>query len=116
MGIEEIYPGKSWVSCFGDIVADDEFMNRVGGWDKLHEVRIEEASFVRDCVLHLRFSTGEDGEVDFEDALVGDGYDILRLPERFKKFSLDPESSDIFWENGYGLAAAHVYYAMTKQR
>lgn len=66
--------------------------------------RVTEARWVRDFVIHLRFSDGLEGEVDLRDELDGPVFEPLRDVEVFRTFELHPELHTVVWQNGADFA------------
>jgi hypothetical protein len=71
--------------------------------------RLEEARYVRDYVLWVRFSDGSEGEVDLGAELEGDVFEPLRDPAYFRAFSLHPELRVVTWPNGADFAPEFLY-------
>lgn len=66
--------------------------------------RLIEARHVRGFVLHLRFSDGVEGDVDFSNELDGEVFQALTDIEFFKRFTLDPHLRTLVWPNGADFA------------
>ncbi len=71
--------------------------------------RVEEAQYVRDFVVHLRFSDGTEGDVDLGDELHGEVFEPLKDRTLFQQFSVQPEFHTLFWPNGADLAPEFLY-------
>ena len=67
-------------------------------------LHVEEARYVRDFVIWLRFNDGTEGEVDLKDELYGEVFESLQDVTQFRLFRLDPELNTIAWSNGADLA------------
>jgi hypothetical protein len=67
-------------------------------------LHVEEARYVRDFVIWLRFNNGAEGEVDLKDELFGEVFEPLQDVAQFRLFRLDPELNTIAWSNGADLA------------
>ena len=62
------------------------------------------AEWLREHVLHLRFSDGAEGDVDLKDELDGPVFEPLRDIEVFKTFRVHPELHTVVWPNGADFA------------
>jgi len=71
--------------------------------------RVTEARWVRDFVIHLRFSDGLEGEVDLRDVLDGPVFEPLRDVEVFRTFELHPELHTVVWKNGADFAPEFLH-------
>ncbi len=71
--------------------------------------QVTEARWVRDFVLHLRFSDGLAGEVDLRDELHGPVFEPLRDVTLFRAFELHPELHTVVWENGADFAPEFLH-------
>jgi hypothetical protein len=67
-------------------------------------LHVEEARYLHDYVVWVRFNDGTAGEVDLRDELTGGVFEPLRDLARFRQFRVDSELSTIAWENGADLA------------
>ncbi len=67
-------------------------------------VRVTEAKWVRDFVIHARFNDGLEGDVDLRDELYGPVFEPLRDIAVFRKFQLHPELHTVVWSNGADFA------------
>ncbi len=65
-------------------------------------LHILEADYVRDYVIHLKFSDGTNGEVDLRSELEGPIFGPLRDIEQFKRFSVAYHT--LTWPNGADFA------------
>lgn len=72
-------------------------------------LHVNEARYVRDFVVWLRFNDGAEGEVDLRDELFGEVFESLRNVTQFRQFRLDPELSTIVWNNGADLAPEFLH-------
>lgn len=72
-------------------------------------LHVEEARYVRDFVVWLRFNDGAAGEVDLKDELFGEVFEPLQDVTQFRQFRLDPELSTIAWNNGADLAPEFLH-------
>ncbi len=71
--------------------------------------RLIEATYVHNFILHLQFSNGTKGEVDFEQELDGEMFRPLKDPAYFKQFIVNPEIHTITWPNGADFAPEFLY-------
>jgi hypothetical protein len=71
--------------------------------------RIVEASYVRDYVLHLRFSDGLEGDVDLGTELSGEIFEPLRDPAAFRQFRVRRDLGTVTWPNGADFAPEFLY-------
>jgi hypothetical protein len=71
--------------------------------------KVEEAHYVKDFVIHLRFSDGIEGDVDLADELHGDLFEPLKDQALFRQVSIHPEFHTLCWPNGADLAPEFLY-------
>lgn len=71
--------------------------------------RVAEARYVRDYIIHLRFSDGSEGDVDFGGELYGEIFEPLRDRTLFRQFSVHPEFHTLVWPNGADVAPEFLY-------
>jgi hypothetical protein len=72
-------------------------------------LHVVEASYVRDCILRLKFNDGAEGLVDLADELYGEMFEPLQDPAKFKAFRVDAELGTIVWGNGADLAPEFLH-------
>ena len=72
-------------------------------------LHVEDARYVRDFVVWLRFNDGVEGEVDLKDELFGEVFEPLQDVMQFRQFRLDPELNTIAWANGADLAPEFLH-------
>lgn len=72
-------------------------------------IRVREAKWVRDYVLHLRFSDGAEGGVDLQEELDGAVFEPLKDVEVFKSFRVHPELHTVVWPNGADFAPEFLH-------
>jgi len=72
-------------------------------------IRVTEARWVRDFIIHLRFSDGLEGEVDLRDELHGPVFEPLRDVNVFRAFGLHPELHTVVWQNGADFAPEFLH-------
>jgi hypothetical protein len=70
---------------------------------------IEEAKYLEKYKIWFRFSTGDAGIADLEDALWGPVFDPLKDIETFKNFHLSSTLHTITWKNGADFAPEFLY-------
>ena len=71
--------------------------------------RVIDAKYVEDYTLHLRFSDGTEGEVNFENELTGEIFEPLKDISYFKSFAVNHEIHTIMWPNGADFAPEFLY-------
>ncbi len=76
-------------------------------------LHVEQARYLHDYVIWLRFNNGAEGEVDLEPELEGEMFASLREKKKFRRFIVDPELETIVWENGADFAPEFLYDNMT---
>ena len=67
-------------------------------------IRIEKARYVSDYKIWLRFSDGEEGEVDLRNQLEGEVFEPLKDTKNFKNFVLNSDLHTVTWPNGADFA------------
>ena len=72
-------------------------------------VRLEEARYVRDFVLWLRFTNGVEGEVDLRGELTGPVFEPLRDVQTFRSFQVHPDLHTVTWPNGADFAPEFLH-------
>jgi hypothetical protein len=75
--------------------------------------RIEQADYVRDHIIHLRFRDGTQGQVDLSDDLNGPIFAPLKDVSYFRSFELHPELHTLVWANGADFAPEFLYDRLT---
>ncbi|HEX9728783.1 MAG TPA: DUF2442 domain-containing protein [Gemmatimonadales bacterium] len=73
---------------------------------------VEDARYVRDFVVWLRFHDGTEGEVDLSRELWGEVFEPLRDVEYFKQFTVHPEFRTLVWPNGADFAPEFLHEAV----
>jgi hypothetical protein len=71
-------------------------------------LHVEDARYLRDHVVWVRFNDGSAGEVDLSDALTGPVFEPLRDVLAFRRFRVDPDLATIVWESGADLAPEYL--------
>jgi len=75
-------------------------------------LHVEEARYLHDYVIWVRFNDGLQGEIDLRDELEGEVFGPLKDMEAFRRFTVDPELETVVWENGADLAPEFLYENM----
>jgi hypothetical protein len=77
--------------------------------------RITNVKHVREYVLHLTFSTGEEAELNMEARVVGRGgvFEPLEDIGYFAQVIVDPEAHTLVWPNGLDLDPDVLYSEAT---
>lgn len=73
---------------------------------------VKDAYYVRDFVIHMRFSDGVEGDVDLKNELYGPVFEPLKDPDLFKQFFVHAEFRTLAWPNGADLAPEFLYERM----
>lgn len=76
-------------------------------------IRVTEARWVRDHVLHLRFSDGAEGDIDLHNELKGPVFEPLQDVKVFKDFRVHPELHTVVWPNGADFAPEFLHSRVT---
>jgi len=71
--------------------------------------RVIDANYVNNYILHIRFSDGSEGEVDFENELNGEIFELLKDISYFRKFTVKQELHTVVWQNGADFAPEFLY-------
>ena len=71
--------------------------------------RVEEAHYVEDFTIHIRFSDGTEGDVDLVEELYGEVFEPLKDQALFRRFTVHPEFHTLCWPNGADLAPEFLY-------
>ena len=71
--------------------------------------RVIDANYVDNYILHIRFSDGSEGEVDFEQELNGEIFELLKDISYFRKFTVNQELHTVVWQNGADFAPEFLY-------
>ena len=72
-------------------------------------IRVTEARWVRDFVIHLCFNDGLEGDVDLRDELHGPVFEPLRDVNVFRAFELHPDLHTVVWRNGADFAPEFLH-------
>lgn len=76
---------------------------------------IEDAKYVRDFTIWVRFQDGTQGEVDLASELWGPVFEPLRDPEYFRKLQV-AEYGTVAWPNGADVAPEFLYERVNAAR
>ena len=71
--------------------------------------RLREAEYQGDYRIWLKFEDGVEGEVDLEDELWGEVFQVLKDKAQFAELSLDGELETVVWPNGADFAPEFLY-------
>lgn len=71
--------------------------------------RVEEARYLGDFAVHIRFSDGTEGDVDLGDELYGEIFEPLKDQTFFGQVSVHPEFHTLSWPNGADFAPEFLY-------
>ncbi|MBW2407321.1 MAG: DUF2442 domain-containing protein [Deltaproteobacteria bacterium] len=72
-------------------------------------LRVIDAKYIKNYTLYLRFSDGSDSEVDFEQELDGEIFELLRDIPFFRNFTVNQELHTVVWPNGADFAPEFLY-------
>ena len=72
-------------------------------------LHVQEAKYLHDYVIWVKFNDGTEGEIDLKDELYGEIFEPLKDIQKFKSFKVEPEIGTIVWENGADLAPEFLY-------
>jgi hypothetical protein len=72
-------------------------------------LHVNEAKYLHDYVIWVKFNNGAAGEIDLQNELYGEMFESLKNIDNFMKFSIDPEMQTIVWENGADFAPEFLY-------
>ncbi len=71
---------------------------------------VEEARYLEDYKIELKFNDGKKGIVDLQSELYGTMFEPLKDKSIFSKVKVDEDLETIAWENGADLAPEFLYY------
>lgn len=77
--------------------------------------RITHVQHVRDYILHLKFTNGEEAEIDLESRVRNRGgvFSPLEEIDYFAQVAVDPEAHTLVWPNGVDLDPDVLYSTAT---
>lgn len=73
------------------------------------DYRIDDARYVRDYVVWVKFRDGASGEIDLSEELFGEIFEPLKDVEYFKNFTIHPELKNLTWPNGADFSPEFLY-------
>lgn len=76
-------------------------------------LHVEEAKYISDYTIWVRFNDGTSGEVDLANELTGPVFEPLKDGNEFQRFEL--KFHTISWENGADLAPEFLQEKMIQQ-
>ncbi len=71
--------------------------------------KLEDAEYVREYTIRVRFADGTEGEVDLTSELWGEVFEPLKNLDLFRGFRLDKELNTVGWPTGADLAPEFLY-------
>lgn len=71
--------------------------------------RVDEARYVHEFTIHVRFSDGTEGDVDLAGELHGELFGPLEDRDLFRRFTVHPDFHTLCWPNGADLAPEFLY-------
>ncbi len=75
--------------------------------------KLENARYVRDYTIRVKFSDGIEGDIDLSGELWGEVFEPLKDSEVFRAFRLDKELNTVSWPTGADLAPEFLYEQAT---
>jgi hypothetical protein len=82
-------------------------------WSKTMFLHVEEANYVSDYTVWLRFNDGTSGEVDLANELDGPVFEPLKERSEFRRFEL--KFHTLSWKNGADFAPEFLHEKMMQQ-
>lgn len=73
-------------------------------------IHVEEAKYLEDYKVELKFNDGKKGIVDLQSELYGTMFEPLKDKSIFSKVRVDKDLETITWENGADLAPEFLYF------
>ena len=71
--------------------------------------RVQEARYVSEYTVWIKFTDGTQGEIDLKGELDGPVFEPLRNLDVFKQFKVDQELHTLVWQNGADFAPEFLY-------
>ena len=71
---------------------------------------IEEAKYLNDYKVELKFTNNKIGVVDLKDELYGTVFEPLKDKKLFSTLKVDKDLDTIVWDNGADLAPEFLYF------
>ena len=79
-------------------------LKKIAPLEQCYIPRVIDAKYIKNYTLYLRFSDGSDSEVDFEQELDGEIFELLRDIPFFRNFTVNQELHTVVWPNGADFA------------
>ena len=70
---------------------------------------LKTAKYIKDYIIQVKFSDGEEFVIDLKDHLTGGIFEALKDKKVFSNFELHPDLETIVWKNGADLAPEFLY-------
>jgi hypothetical protein len=67
------------------------------------------AEYVENYTIHIVFSDGTEGDVNFDGDLEGEIFKPLKDLSLFRQFAVHPELHTVTWPNGADIAPEYLY-------
>jgi len=77
-------------------------------------IYVEEAKYLEDYRVELKFNDGKKGIVNLEKELYGTMFEPLRDKKLFANVKVDKDIDTITWDNGADFAPEFLYYTSFK--
>ena len=71
--------------------------------------KVIKAKYVKEFIIHLRFSDGTEGDVDLREELYGELFEPLKDHAFFQTVSVHPDFRTLCWPNGADFAPEFLY-------
>ena len=78
--------------------------------------KLEQAEYLRDYTIRVRFADGVEGDIDMRNELWGEVFEPLKDFTLFRAFRMDKELNTITWPTGADLAPEFLYEQAAAQR
>ena len=73
-------------------------------------LQVEEAKYLKEYRVELKFNDGKKGIADLKDELYGAMFEPLKDKRLFATLKVDKDLETIVWDNGADLAPEFLYY------
>ncbi|MCF7939152.1 MAG: DUF2442 domain-containing protein [Spirochaetales bacterium] len=93
----------------GDFPKQADLQKQSNHWSREMIPKLIEARYVRDFIIHIRFSDGTEGDIDFKNELHGQIFESLKDKEFFRQFTIHPVFHTLCWPNGTDFALEFLY-------
>ncbi len=77
-------------------------------------LHVENAKYLRNYEVEIRFSDGRTGVADLEETLTGPMFEPLKDKTLFASLKVDEDLETIAWSNGADLAPEYIYFRAFK--